>query len=35
VLIAGKGHEPGQEIAGVTYPFDDRVVLRAALEHRR
>jgi UDP-N-acetylmuramoyl-L-alanyl-D-glutamate--2,6-diaminopimelate ligase len=35
VLIAGKGHEPGQEIAGVTHPFDDRAVLRAALEHRR
>jgi UDP-N-acetylmuramoyl-L-alanyl-D-glutamate--2,6-diaminopimelate ligase len=34
VLIAGKGHEPGQEIAGVTYPFDDREVLRSALEHR-
>jgi UDP-N-acetylmuramoyl-L-alanyl-D-glutamate--2,6-diaminopimelate ligase len=34
VLIAGKGHEPGQEIAGVTYPFDDRDVLRAALERR-
>lgn len=34
VLIAGKGHEPGQEIAGVTHPFDDRVVLRAALERR-
>jgi UDP-N-acetylmuramoyl-L-alanyl-D-glutamate--2,6-diaminopimelate ligase len=32
VLVAGKGHEPGQEIAGVTYPFDDRHVLRAALE---
>jgi UDP-N-acetylmuramoyl-L-alanyl-D-glutamate--2,6-diaminopimelate ligase len=32
VLIAGKGHEPGQEIAAVTYPFDDRAVLRAALE---
>jgi UDP-N-acetylmuramoyl-L-alanyl-D-glutamate--2,6-diaminopimelate ligase len=31
VLIAGKGHEPGQEIAGITYPFDDREVLRAAL----
>jgi UDP-N-acetylmuramoyl-L-alanyl-D-glutamate--2,6-diaminopimelate ligase len=23
LLIAGKGHETGQEIAGVTYPFDD------------
>jgi UDP-N-acetylmuramoyl-L-alanyl-D-glutamate--2,6-diaminopimelate ligase len=32
VLVAGKGHEPGQEIAGVVHPFDDRVVLRAALE---
>jgi UDP-N-acetylmuramoyl-L-alanyl-D-glutamate--2,6-diaminopimelate ligase len=32
VLVAGKGHEPGQEIAGVTHDFDDRVVLRAALE---
>jgi UDP-N-acetylmuramoyl-L-alanyl-D-glutamate--2,6-diaminopimelate ligase len=31
VLIAGKGHERGQEIAGVGYPFDDRAVLRAAL----
>jgi len=31
VLIAGKGHEPGQEVAGVVHPFDDRDVLRAAL----
>jgi UDP-N-acetylmuramoyl-L-alanyl-D-glutamate--2,6-diaminopimelate ligase len=31
VLVAGKGHERGQEIAGVVYPFDDRDVLRAAL----
>lgn len=34
VLVAGKGHEPGQEVAGVTHPFDDREVLRAALERR-
>jgi UDP-N-acetylmuramoyl-L-alanyl-D-glutamate--2,6-diaminopimelate ligase len=34
VLIAGKGHETGQEIAGQVYPFDDRVVLRAALRAR-
>jgi UDP-N-acetylmuramoyl-L-alanyl-D-glutamate--2,6-diaminopimelate ligase len=31
VLIAGKGHESGQEVAGVTHPFDDRVVARAEL----
>ncbi len=31
VLVAGKGHEPGQEIAGVVHPFDDRDVLRTAL----
>ena len=28
VVIAGKGHEPGQDVAGVVTPFDDRVVLR-------
>jgi UDP-N-acetylmuramoyl-L-alanyl-D-glutamate--2,6-diaminopimelate ligase len=32
VLIAGKGHETGQEVAGVVHPFDDRIVLRNALE---
>jgi UDP-N-acetylmuramoyl-L-alanyl-D-glutamate--2,6-diaminopimelate ligase len=32
VLIAGKGHEQGQDIAGVVRPFDDRHVLRAAIE---
>ncbi|MBF6268282.1 UDP-N-acetylmuramoyl-L-alanyl-D-glutamate--2,6-diaminopimelate ligase [Nocardia farcinica] len=31
VLVAGKGHETGQEIAGVKHPFDDREVLAAAL----
>jgi UDP-N-acetylmuramoyl-L-alanyl-D-glutamate--2,6-diaminopimelate ligase len=31
VLIAGKGHEQGQEIAGVVHPFDDREVAREAL----
>ncbi len=28
VLIAGKGHESGQEVDGVVTPFDDRVVAR-------
>ncbi len=34
VLIAGKGHETYQEIAGTTRPFDDLAVARAALEAR-
>ncbi|UNO42580.1 UDP-N-acetylmuramoyl-L-alanyl-D-glutamate--2,6-diaminopimelate ligase [Streptomyces sp. MST-110588] len=32
VLVAGKGHEQGQDIAGVVRPFDDRLVLREAIE---
>jgi UDP-N-acetylmuramoyl-L-alanyl-D-glutamate--2,6-diaminopimelate ligase len=31
LLIAGKGHETGQEVAGTVHPFDDRTVLREAL----
>ncbi|KQW53863.1 UDP-N-acetylmuramoylalanyl-D-glutamate--2,6-diaminopimelate ligase [Nocardioides sp. Root1257] len=31
VLVAGKGHETGQEINGVVHPFDDREVVREAL----
>jgi UDP-N-acetylmuramoyl-L-alanyl-D-glutamate--2,6-diaminopimelate ligase len=31
VVIAGKGHEQGQEIAGQKLPFDDREVAREAL----
>jgi UDP-N-acetylmuramoyl-L-alanyl-D-glutamate--2,6-diaminopimelate ligase len=34
VLIAGKGHEPYQEINGVKHPFDDTAVARQALEGR-
>jgi UDP-N-acetylmuramoyl-L-alanyl-D-glutamate--2,6-diaminopimelate ligase len=32
VLVAGKGHETGQEVAGVVHPFDDREMLRRAIE---
>jgi UDP-N-acetylmuramoyl-L-alanyl-D-glutamate--2,6-diaminopimelate ligase len=31
VVIAGKGHEQGQDVAGVVTPFDDREVAREAL----
>jgi UDP-N-acetylmuramoyl-L-alanyl-D-glutamate--2,6-diaminopimelate ligase len=34
VLVAGKGHEPYQEIDGVQHPFDDTRVAHAALEAR-
>jgi UDP-N-acetylmuramoyl-L-alanyl-D-glutamate--2,6-diaminopimelate ligase len=35
VLVAGKGHEKYQEVAGRTLPFDDVAVAREALEARR
>ena len=31
VLVAGKGHEPYQEVAGVRHHFDDREEVAAAL----
>jgi UDP-N-acetylmuramoyl-L-alanyl-D-glutamate--2,6-diaminopimelate ligase len=31
LLVAGKGHEAGQEVAGTVHPFDDRTVLREVL----
>ena len=33
-LVAGKGHEAGQEIDGVIHPFDDRDVVREELAAR-
>jgi UDP-N-acetylmuramoyl-L-alanyl-D-glutamate--2,6-diaminopimelate ligase len=35
VLVLGKGHEQGQDIAGVITPFDDRLVLATAIEARQ
>ncbi len=34
IALLGKGHERGQEIAGQTHPFDDRVELAGALRER-
>ena len=28
IILAGKGHEPYQEINGVKYPFDERIIVR-------
>ena len=35
VVIAGKGHESGQEVAGAVHPFDDRAVAGEALRALR
>jgi UDP-N-acetylmuramoyl-L-alanyl-D-glutamate--2,6-diaminopimelate ligase len=32
LVVAGKGHEQGQETAGIVVPFDDRAVLRRSIE---
>lgn len=34
VVVLGKGHEQGQEVAGVTSPFDDAAALATALRER-
>ena len=34
VLIAGKGHETFQEIAGQRFPFSDRQLVRNVLEKK-
>jgi len=34
VVVAGKGHERGQEIAGEVHPFEDRTELEAAIAGR-
>ncbi|MFI0349649.1 UDP-N-acetylmuramoyl-L-alanyl-D-glutamate--2,6-diaminopimelate ligase [Actinomadura sp. 9N407] len=34
IVVAGKGHEQGQYVAGEVFPFDDREVVREALRRR-
>ncbi|MFP7364458.1 UDP-N-acetylmuramoyl-L-alanyl-D-glutamate--2,6-diaminopimelate ligase [Corynebacterium callunae] len=34
IVVAGKGHEVGQLVAGVTHHFDDREQVRAALQEK-
>lgn len=34
VVLAGKGHEPYQEINGVKYPFDERVIVNNIIQSR-
>jgi UDP-N-acetylmuramoyl-L-alanyl-D-glutamate--2,6-diaminopimelate ligase len=35
ILLAGKGHEPYQEIAGIKHPFSDLDLAKSALVGRR
>ncbi len=35
ILVAGKGHEPYQEVGGVRRPFSDAAVVRLALRELR
>lgn len=32
IVLAGKGHEPYQEINGVKYPFDERIIVKEIVE---
>lgn len=34
ILIAGKGHETYQEIAGIKHPFDDKQIIKEIFEQR-
>lgn len=35
IILAGKGHETYQEIRGVKYDMDDRVLIREVLEEMK
>ena len=32
IILAGKGHEPYQEINGKKYPFDERIIVKDIIE---
>ena len=32
IVLAGKGHEPYQEINGTKYPFDERIIVKEILK---
>ena len=32
IILAGKGHEPYQEINGVKHPFDERIIVNEIIE---
>ena len=34
IILAGKGHEDYQEIRGVKYPMDERVLIREILSEQ-
>jgi UDP-N-acetylmuramoyl-L-alanyl-D-glutamate--2,6-diaminopimelate ligase len=34
VIVAGKGHESGQEVHGIKHPFSDADVLAGLLDER-
>ena len=35
IVLAGKGHETYQEIEGVKYPFDEKIVVSELLEEMK
>ena len=32
IILAGKGHEPYQEINGEKYPFDERIIVKDIID---
>lgn len=35
IVLAGKGHEPYQEICGKKYPFDERIIVKEIIEGKK